>query len=157
MSVFQSLEPKECPYDLTELKSFDGGKCFKSPVPDLTTGLDLSKHPGLDPDISKLSLIMPVSSAPTSVPYSMLEYWELREHRSIGIANQLDLMAATALEMDWELSDSVPEELRALFLHLSQMTQFLSHNSASSMSEMLRIRRDLTSLPCLKICCWNQA
>ncbi|KAH3841084.1 hypothetical protein DPMN_114541 [Dreissena polymorpha] len=73
----------------------------------------------------------------------MLENWERRERRSICLANQLDLMAATALETAWELSDSVPEELRALFLYISRTTQFLSHNAASSMSEMLRICRDL--------------
>ncbi|KAH3693725.1 hypothetical protein DPMN_081165 [Dreissena polymorpha] len=48
---------------------------------------------------------------------------------------------------DW--SESVPEELRDLLIHLSRTTLALSHTSASSMSEMLRIRRDLilTSLP----------
>ncbi|KAH3825612.1 hypothetical protein DPMN_127493 [Dreissena polymorpha] len=58
-------------------------------------------------------------------------------------------MAATALDLVWELSDSIPEELRALLIHLSRTTQCLSHNAASSMSEMLRLRRDLilSSLP----------
>ncbi|KAH3893525.1 hypothetical protein DPMN_017672 [Dreissena polymorpha] len=92
---------------------------------------------------------MPVASAPISVPYSILENWELRERRSIGLANQLDLMTATALDMAWELSDSVLEELLTLLLHLSWKTQFLSHDAESSMSEMLSIRRDLilSSLP----------
>ena len=58
-------------------------------------------------------------------------------------------MAATALDMVWELSDLIPEELRALLIHLSRTTQCLSHNAASSMSEMLRLRRELilSSLP----------
>ena len=114
----------------------DGGKSYKAPVPDPSTGLDLSKLPVPDADISKLSLTMPSSSTHTAVPYSLLENWELRERRSIGLANQLDLMAATALDMVWELSDSIPEELRALLIHLSRTTQCLSHNAASSMSEM---------------------
>ncbi|KAH3724272.1 hypothetical protein DPMN_050088 [Dreissena polymorpha] len=89
------------------------------------------------------------TSVPISVPYSMLENWEMRERRSLGLAHQIDLMSATILQVACELSDSVPEELRYLFIHLSRTTQFLSHNFASSMSEMLRIRRDLilSSLP----------
>ncbi|KAH3808178.1 hypothetical protein DPMN_136529 [Dreissena polymorpha] len=119
MSVFQSLEPSnkpspspwKVPKDLTE-PTREGGKSYKPPLPDPTTGLDLSKLPGPDPDISKLLLTMPVASSPISVPYSMLENWELRERRSIGLANQIDLMAAPSLEMACELSDSVQEELR---------------------------------------------
>ncbi|KAH3717257.1 hypothetical protein DPMN_060039 [Dreissena polymorpha] len=157
MAVFQSLEPAnkpspspwKAPKELTEPKQMDGGKSYKAPVPDPATGLDLSKLPVPDADISKLSLTMPSSSTHTSVPLSLLENWELRERRSIGLANQLDLMAATALYLVWELSDSIPEELRALLIHLSRTTQCLSHNAASSMSEMLRLRRDLilSSLP----------
>ncbi|KAH3737500.1 hypothetical protein DPMN_044093 [Dreissena polymorpha] len=56
-------------------------------------------------------------------------------------------MAATALDIVWELSDSIPEELRALLIHLSRTTQCLSLNAASSMSEMLRLRRDLRTAP----------
>ncbi|KAH3886090.1 hypothetical protein DPMN_010091 [Dreissena polymorpha] len=157
MAVFQSLEPAnkpslspwKAPKELTEPKQMDGGKSYKAPVPDPATGLDLSKLPVPDADISKLSLTMPSSSTHTSVPLSLLENWELRERRSIGLANQLDLMAATALDLVWELSDSIPEELRALLIHLSRTKQCLSHNAASSMSEMLRLRRDLilSSLP----------
>ena len=157
MAVFQSLEPAnkpspspwKAPKELTEPKQMDGGKSYKAPVPDPSTGLDLSKLPVPDADISKLSLTMPSSSTHTAVPLSLLENWELRERRSIGLANQLDLMAATALDLVWELSDSIPEELRALLIHLSRTTQCLSHNAASSMSEMLRLRRDLilSSLP----------
>ncbi|KAH3887751.1 hypothetical protein DPMN_011770 [Dreissena polymorpha] len=158
MAVFQSLEPAnkpspspwKAPKELTEPKQMDGGKSYKAPVPDPATGLDLSKLPVLDDaDISKLSLTMPSSSTHTSVPLSLLENWELRERRSIGLANQLDLMAATALDLVWELSDSIPEELQALLIHLSRTTQCLSHNAALSMSEMLRLRRDLilSSLP----------
>ncbi|KAH3863123.1 hypothetical protein DPMN_026101 [Dreissena polymorpha] len=55
-------------------------------------------------------------------------------------------MAATALDMVWELSDSIQEELRALLIHLSRTTQCLSHNAGSSMSEMLR-DLILSSLP----------
>ncbi|KAH3776439.1 hypothetical protein DPMN_177864 [Dreissena polymorpha] len=150
MSVFESLEytnkptpsPWKDPKDLAESKPLEGGKSYKSRVPDPTTVLDLSKLPALDPDINKLSLTMPVAYTQISVLYSMLENWELRERRSIGLANQLDLMAATALDMAWELLESVPEEHRALLIHLSRTTQFLSHNSASSMSEMLRFRRE---------------
>ncbi|KAH3773731.1 hypothetical protein DPMN_175099 [Dreissena polymorpha] len=92
---------------------------------------------------------MPSSSTHTAVPYSLLENWELRERRSIGLANQLDLMPAKALDMVWELSVSIPEELSALLIHLSRTTQCLSHNAASSMSKMFRLRRDLilSSLP----------
>ncbi|KAH3829819.1 hypothetical protein DPMN_103048 [Dreissena polymorpha] len=157
MAVFQSLEPAnkpspspwKAPKELTEPKQMDGGKSYKAPVPDPATGLDLSKLPVPDADISKLSLTMTSSSTHTSVPLSLLENWELRERRSKGLANQLDLMAATALDLVWELSDSIPEELRALLIHLSRTTQCLSHNAASSMSEMLRLRRDLilSSLP----------
>ncbi|KAH3812719.1 hypothetical protein DPMN_141157 [Dreissena polymorpha] len=151
MAVFQSLEPanKPSPYswkapnELTEPKQMYGGKSYKAPVPDPSTGLDLSKLPVPDADISKLSLTMPSSSTHTAVPLSLLENWELRERRSIGLANQLDLMAATALDMVWELSDLIPEERRALLIHLSLTTQCLSHNAASSMSEMLRLRRHL--------------
>ncbi|KAH3831263.1 hypothetical protein DPMN_104525 [Dreissena polymorpha] len=157
MAVFQSLEPANKPSpspwkaakELTEPKQMDGGKSYKAPVPDPATGLDLSKLPVPDADISKLSLTMPSSSTHTAVPLSLLENWELRERRSIGLANQLDLMAATAVDLVWELSDSIPEELRALLIHLSRTTQCLSHNAASSLSEMLRLRRDLilSSLP----------
>ncbi|KAH3799796.1 hypothetical protein DPMN_153412 [Dreissena polymorpha] len=66
-------------------------------------------------------------------------------------------MAATALDLVWELSDSIPEELRALLIHLSRTTQCLSHNAASSMSEMLRLGRDSSSLPCPIIFFWKQA
>ncbi|KAH3716598.1 hypothetical protein DPMN_059322 [Dreissena polymorpha] len=143
MAVFQSLEPAnkpspspwKAPKELTEPKQMDGGKSYKAPVPDPSTGLDLSKLPVPDADIT--------------VPLSLLENWELRERHSICLANQLDLMAATALDLVWELSDSIPEELHALLIHLSRTTQCLSHNAASSMSEMLRLRRDLilSSLP----------
>ncbi|KAH3797650.1 hypothetical protein DPMN_151234 [Dreissena polymorpha] len=74
----------------------DGRKSYKAPVPDPSTGLDLSKLPVPDADIKKLSLTMPSSSTHTAVPLSLLENWELRERRSIGQANQLDLMTATA-------------------------------------------------------------
>ncbi|KAH3846446.1 hypothetical protein DPMN_088747 [Dreissena polymorpha] len=87
----------KAPKDLTEPKPLDGGKSYKSPVTDPTTGLDLSKLPGVDPYISKLLLTMPVAPTPISVPYSMLENRDMREGRSIGLANQLDLMVATAL------------------------------------------------------------
>ena len=73
----------------------------------------------------------------------MLENWELQERRSIGLENQLDLMAAAALDMVLDLSHSVPVELRALLIHLSRMTQSLSFNTALSMAEMLHLRRDL--------------
>ncbi|KAH3697122.1 hypothetical protein DPMN_084609 [Dreissena polymorpha] len=157
IAVFQSLEPanKPSPYpwkgpkELTEPKHMDGGKSNKARVPDPSTGLDLSKLLVPDADISKLSLTMPSSSTHTTVPLSLLENWDLREHRSIGLSNQLDLMAATALDMVWELSDSIPDGLRALLIHLSRTTQCLSHNAALSMSERLRLRRDLilSSLP----------
>ena len=62
---------------------------------------------------------------------------------TIVLANQLDLMAVAALDMVWDLSESVPEELRALLIHLSRTTQSLSFNAASFMAEMLRLRRDL--------------
>ncbi|KAH3782045.1 hypothetical protein DPMN_159956 [Dreissena polymorpha] len=151
MAVFQSLEPSnkpspspwKAPKELTEPKQIDGGTSYKAPVPDPSTSLDLSKLPVPDADISKLSLTLPSSSTHTAVPLSLLENWELRERRSIGLANQLDLMAATALDLVWELSDSIPEELRALLIHLSRTTQCLSHNAASSMSEMLRLRREV--------------
>ncbi|KAH3697233.1 hypothetical protein DPMN_084725 [Dreissena polymorpha] len=92
---------------------------------------------------------MPTSSTPVSVPYSMLVHWEGRERRSLGLTNQIDLMLATLLELVCEWSDAVPEELRDLLTHLSRTTLSLLHNAASSMSEMLRIRRDLilSSLP----------
>ncbi|KAH3859530.1 hypothetical protein DPMN_102347 [Dreissena polymorpha] len=135
----------------------DSGKSYKAPVPDPSTGLDLSKLLVPDADISKLSLTMPSSSTHTAVALSLFENWELRESRSIGLANQLDLMAATALDMVWELSDSIPEELRALLIHLSRTTQCLSHNAASSMSEKLRLRRDLIPSSCPIISFWKQA
>ncbi len=50
----------------------DGWKSYKAPVPDPSTGLDLSKLPVPDADISKLSLTMPSSSTHTAVPYSPL-------------------------------------------------------------------------------------
>ncbi|KAH3783316.1 hypothetical protein DPMN_161252 [Dreissena polymorpha] len=79
----------------------------------------------------------------------MLEHWEVRERRSPCLTNQIDLMLATILQLVCDWSDLVPEELRDLLIHLSQTTLSLSHNAASSMSEMLRIRRDLilSSLP----------
>ncbi|KAH3877029.1 hypothetical protein DPMN_000883 [Dreissena polymorpha] len=79
----------------------------------------------------------------------MLERWEVRERRSLGLTNQIDLMLATILQLVCDWSDSVPEELRDLFIHLSRTTLSLSHNAASSMSKMLRIRKDLilSSLP----------
>ena len=52
-------------------------------------------------------------------------------------------MAPAALDMVWDLSESVPEELQALLIHLSRTTQSLSFNAASSMAEMLHLRRDL--------------
>ena len=73
----------------------------------------------------------------------MLENWELQERRSIGLENRLDLMAAAALDMVWDLSDSVPKELQALLIHLSSMTQSHSFNAASSMAGNLRLRRNL--------------
>ena len=81
---------------------------------DPATGLDLSKLPPPDVDMSKLHITLPVPSTLEQVPFSMLENWELRERRSIGLANQLDLMAAAALDMVWDLSKSVPKELPAL-------------------------------------------
>ncbi|KAH3791291.1 hypothetical protein DPMN_144774 [Dreissena polymorpha] len=75
---------------------------------------------------------MPVSSTSISIPYSMLENWDLRERRSIGLANQQDLMAATAFDMVWELSESVPKKLRTLLIHFSRKTHIcLLYNAAS--------------------------
>ena len=54
--------------------------------------------------MSKLNITMPVSFTLAQVPFSMSENWELRERRSIGLANQLDLMASAALDMVWDLS-----------------------------------------------------
>ena len=106
---------------------------------DPDTGLDLSKLPPPDADTSKLNITMPVPSTLAQVQFSMLENWELRERRSIGLANQLDLMAAAALDMVWDLSESVPEELLALLIYLYRTTQSLSYNAASSMAEMLHL------------------
>ena len=133
--------PWKAPKDLAEPKPVEGGKSCKPPVadPGSATGLDLSKLPPPDTDMSKLNISMPVSSTLAQVPFSMLENWELWERRSIGLANQLDLMAAAALDMVWDLSESVPEELRAFLIHLSRTTQSLSFNAASSMAEMLRL------------------
>ena len=74
----------ESPKELTEPKQMDGGKSYKAPVPDPSTGLDLSKLPVPDADISKLSLTMPSSSTHTAVPYSLLEMGAVRTpfHRS---------------------------------------------------------------------------
>ncbi len=160
LSVLQSLEsanktiPKrgetwKIPKELADPKHQEGSKSYKPPVPHATSGLDFSKLPVPDPDISKLSLVMPSGSNSVSVPFSMLETWEMRERRSLGLTNQIDFMLATILQMVCDWSESVPEELRDLLIHLSRTTLALSHTSASSMSEMLRIRRDLilTSLP----------
>ncbi|KAH3877745.1 hypothetical protein DPMN_001623 [Dreissena polymorpha] len=58
-------------------------------------------------------------------------------------------MLVTILRLVCDKSDSDSDELRDLLIHLSQTTLNLPHNAASSMSEMLRIRRDLilSSLP----------
>ena len=150
-SVFESLEtvnkPSNLPWkvhkDIAEPKPLEGGRSYRPPVADSTTGLDLSKLPAVDADFGKLNITMPTSSSLAQIPFSMLENWELRERRSIGLANQLDLMAAATLELVWDLADSVPEELRALLIHLSRTTHALSMNAGSSMAEMLRIRREL--------------
>ncbi|KAH3837644.1 hypothetical protein DPMN_111044 [Dreissena polymorpha] len=52
--------------------------------------MDFSKLPGLDPDINKLLLNMPRASNSICIPYSLLENWELRERRSLGLTNQID-------------------------------------------------------------------
>ena len=102
-----SNQPWKAPKDLAEPKPVEGGKSYKPPVADPATGLDLSKLPPPDADMSKLNITMPVvSSTLAQVPFSMLENWELRERRSIGLANQLDLMAAADLDMVWDLSRS---------------------------------------------------
>ena len=152
-SVFQSLELAnkvgatqawKAPKDSSEPKPVEGGRSYKPPVPDPSSGLDLSKIPHLDPEAEKLKQVaIPSANSIANVPYSMLETWELRERKSVGLANQLDLMAATAFEMSCELTDAVPEELRALLIHQARTTQLLAYNAASSMAEMLRLRRDM--------------
>ncbi|KAH3864321.1 hypothetical protein DPMN_027338 [Dreissena polymorpha] len=159
LSVFQSLEsfntiPKNgeiwrVPKDFTVPKTQERTGSYRHPVPDPNSGLDFSKIPIQDPDVNKLLLNIPSSSKSVSVPYSILEIWENRERRVLGLSNQIDLMLATILRLVCEWSDSVPDELRDLLIHLSGTTLNLSHNAASSMSEMLRIRRDLilSSIP----------
>ncbi|KAH3891260.1 hypothetical protein DPMN_015353 [Dreissena polymorpha] len=141
LSVFQSLEsvnktiPKrgdmwKVPKDFVESKLQELN--YKPPVPDPTSGLDCSKLPSQDPDINKLLLTMPSSSTSVSVPFSMIEHSENRERRSLGLSNQVDLMLATLLHLVCDWSDSVPEELRDLLIHLSRTALSLSHNAAAS-------------------------
>ncbi|KAH3717124.1 hypothetical protein DPMN_059902 [Dreissena polymorpha] len=88
MSVFESLEstnkhfssPWKASKDLAEQKPLEGGKSYKSLVADPTTGLDLSKLPGLDRDIGKLSLTMPVASSPISV---LSPCWSIGTERAL--------------------------------------------------------------------------
>ena len=72
-----SNQPWKAPKDLAEPKPVEGGKSYKPPVADPATGLDLSKLPPPDADMSKLNITMPVSSTLAQVPFSMLENWEL--------------------------------------------------------------------------------
>ncbi|KAH3787486.1 hypothetical protein DPMN_165610 [Dreissena polymorpha] len=67
------------------------------------SGLDFSKLPIQDPDFNKLFLTIPSASKSVSVPYSILEQWEGRERRALGLSNQIDLMLATILRLvcDW--------------------------------------------------------
>ncbi|KAH3832088.1 hypothetical protein DPMN_105365 [Dreissena polymorpha] len=116
LSVFQSLEsvnkniPKrgelwKVPKDLSDPKHNERTRSYKPPVPDPTSGLDFAKLPVQDHNINKLLLNMPTSSTSVSVPYSMLEHWEVRERRSLGLTNQTDLMLATILQLVCDWSD----------------------------------------------------
>ena len=71
----------------------------------------------------------------------ILENWELREQKSMGLTNQLYLVACTLLHKCKQLSENVPDDIRALLIYLARSSYTLAMNSASSMSEMLRLRR----------------
>ena len=116
---------------------------YRPPVPDPASGLDLSKIPGFDHDITNLSVTKPTASSSLSLPYSMLESWEMRERKTMGLANHIDLMSAAIFKLCKESVDPLPEELRALLIYLSRATQTLTSNSVSSMAEMLRLRREV--------------
>ena len=120
-------QPWKAPKDLAEPKPVEGGggESNKPPVADPATGLDLSKLPPPDADMSKLNITIPVSSILAQVPFSMLENWELWKRGSTGLTNQLDLMAATALDMVWDLSDLFPRSSGPnLFFFLERLSPF---------------------------------
>ena len=44
----------------------------------------------------------------------MLESWELRERKTMGLANHIDLMSTAIFKLCEDSVDPLPEELRAL-------------------------------------------
>ena len=132
-----------------ESRATEGAKSFRYPAPDPETGLDLSKTPPLDASADKAKLSKPPASSSVSLPYGFLETWEQRERKSLGIASQLDFLAATALQKCADIPDGIPDDLRTLLIYLARGTYTLSMNTAASMTEMLRIRREavLATMP----------
>ena len=87
----------------------------------------------------------------------ILENSELRERKSMGLANQLNLKACTLLHKCKQLSGNVLDDIRALLIYLARSSYTLAMNSASSMSKMLRLRREpalTTRLPNFLIGAW---
>ena len=114
---------------------------YRPPRPDPVSGLDLSAKPLLDKDASALTL----SKYPKDLfacSYSLLETWEERDRRVLGLASQIDFLSSSLIEKLKE-ADGLNDEARLLASFLGQSTQMLASVSAANTAEMLRIRRDL--------------
>ena len=124
-----------------DAKTSELSSTYRPPVKDDESGLDLSQVPPLDPLASAAKLSRPAAAKTVPLPLGMLEGWELRERKSMGLASQMDFLAATLLKTVSSTVDGCPDDLRQALLALARSSKQLAANSATNMAEMLRLRR----------------
>ena len=113
---------------------------YRVPEKDPQSGLDLGSVAALDPDAHRLHL--PKVLHPYSIPIRspVLERWELRQRQALGLVSQLDLFSAALIELS--TAESVDQEqLHQVLMYLSRSTTNLAAVTASSLAEMIRLRR----------------
>lgn len=114
---------------------------YRAPLPDKVSGFDLGEVPRVDSDISKGDMKKPSSTSEVKVPWSLLESWETRERRSLGLVSQLDFIGC-AIKSSIKDSESYNEDLRNLMIYLGRTISNLAVSSSANLAEQLRLRRD---------------
>ena len=125
----------------TATKACEFSKAYRPPAPDPETGLDLAKIAQLDADCAAAKIVKPTPSAPVSLPVSLLESWELRARKSMGIASQLDILVAYLMQMATDSEHGCSPEMRSLLFYIGRSTKNIASNASANLAEMLRLRR----------------
>ena len=127
----------------SEAKQLEYTTAYRPPAPDQETGLDLSCTAKLDATADKAGISKPQPSHKCSLPLSMLENWEMRERKALGLTSQMDFLSASLMQTLVREPEACSEELRTLLIYLAHTCKNLAATSACNFAEMLRVRRSL--------------